>query len=194
MMPLKYLSFILILSLLAVACQPANPKPEQEDVPHFPFDGSRLNEIVDLLGQWPQIEELGYVFTDHRMFNGDMVVYDLDYVTGFPVQVYWIDHQQKKYVSEDFYPRYYLEILKELRIDPQPFAQLQKAMDATYVEGLISQKDRKLLFLDRPMGKYQGYVYTPKGRKGMGETFLLNGIEFRVVEQFDERWFGFVYP
>lgn len=190
--------FALILLLFFLnACQapaPQGPIVEKSKELHFPFEQTQLDRIQSLLDKYPQIKEFGFVFTDHQLLNNELIVFDKAMVRGFPVQVHWIDYQQKKYVEKDFYPVYYKELVQRFAIDLSDFEELRKRMTSAYVEGVINQEDKKYFFLNTKMGRYQGFIYTELGRKGLGDTFVMNDVEMKIVKELGKNWFGFVYP
>ena len=194
---IRYSNALILLLCFLYACQapaPQQPSVEKAKELHFPFEQAQLDKILSLLEKYPQIKEYGYVFTDHQLLNNELIVFDKSMIRGFPVQVHWIDYRQKKYVEKDFYPVYYTELINRFAIDLADFEELRRKMTSAYVEGVINQADKKYFFLNTKMGRYQGFIYTELGRKGLGDTFMMNDVEMKIVKELGKNWFGFVYP
>ncbi len=188
----------LLMAALTYSCgsssDPANNSSKKEKTEHFPFSLEDFEGIANFLIEYPQIEELGYVFKDHEFLNEELIVFDKKINLNESIIVNWIDFKNRKYTDEDYYPAYYKEVLATLKIDDGDFDDLYGLMKKNYIEGVINEAERKYLFLNKPMGTFKGFVHAKDGRKGLGESIFMNDIQLRVVKEFGGNWFGFVYP
>lgn len=197
--PIVHLLFLaFIASLFACGEEPPPPPTAAEKAKakreFMPYPTEDLQLLKDLLKPYPQLKEFGYVFRDRPFMNEHLLAYDAGEISGFPVTVYTIDHEAKKYVESQHFPMYYKRALQKLNVDIKDFKALQKIMKRNYIEGFVNLEKKKLFFLDEPMGSYKGYLYTPLGRKGIDEVDSFFGVKFRIIKEFEKNWFGIIYP